>query len=181
MQPCVIFEWLDRVVFKYLSKAHVLKQVLPILHIDTSRDSQMFLLFHVYYFSIVYMPLIISLETAQIYYLPHAKNVCFLINYIISNAYIYHLVLMIKGTTQIRTAVLVPQVSRIEKSLEKSELHIRIIGGHFPNSHFSLSSHQSTGRNHLTSPQITIGSFINQFINLQPVRLQQLSFDVPFR
>ena len=179
MQPCVIFEWLDRVVFKYLSKAHVLKQVLPIPHIDTSRDSQMFLLFHVYYFSIVYMPLIISLETAQIQRM--LKMYVFLINYIISNAYIYHLVLMIKGTTQIRTAVLVPQVSRIEKSLEKSELHIRIIGGHFPNSHFSLSSHQSTGRNHLTSPQITIGSFINQFINLQPVRLQQLSFDVPFR
>ena len=181
MQPCVICEWLDRVVFKYLSKAHVLKQVLPIPHIDTSRDSQMFLLFHVYYFSIVYMPLIISLETAQIYEidLAHAKNVCFQINY--NMAYRYNLVLIIQVTTQIRTAVLVPQVSRIEKSLEKSELHIRIIGGHFPNSHFSLSSHQSTGRIHLTSPQITIGSFINQFINLQPVRLQQLSFDVPFR
>ena len=167
-----------RVVFKYLSKAHVVKQVLPIPHMDTSRDFQMFLCFHVYYSFIVYILLIIALKGRNLQ-IPHDKNSWFLINYVISN--IYNLILMIQGTTQIRTAVLVPQVSRIEKSLEKSELHIRIIGGHFPNSHFSLSSHQSTGRIHLTSPQITIGSFINQFIHFQPVRLQQLSFDVPFR
>ena len=177
MQPCVIFEWLGQSCFQISVKSTCCKTgAANSSHGYFQRLSNVFIVSCILFFYCIYSPNDSLRKDVNI---SHDKNVWFLINYIISN--IYNLILMIQGTTQIRTAVLVPQVSRIEKSLEKSELHIRIIGGHFPNSHFSLSSHQSTGRIHLTSPQITIGSFINQFINLQPVRLQQLSFDVPFR